>query len=95
MDHNLIVFDELPEDGVLTDSDGFPNQSMRDKFHGDWNKIYNTDFYYYYCEYCKGYIKGTMIHRGENSLAPLSGRLGTSSSCRRCSRELDFYGVVS
>jgi hypothetical protein len=94
-DHNLIVFDELPKDAVLTDSNGWPNESMRDKFKNDLDSLYDTDRYYYYCKECKGYVKGIMNEQGENSLGPLCGRLGKTYNCCRCGWELDFQGCIS
>lgn len=50
---------------------------------------------YHRCPRCKGYIEGHPVERREDSLAPLSGRRGVSSHCRRCDRELHFSGMVS
>ena len=47
------------------------------------------------CRYCGGWIEGIANSYHENTLAPLAGRKGTVEYCRRCGREISFFGMRS
>lgn len=49
----------------------------------------------YKCRYCGGWIEGQPNQYEEDTLAPLAGRRGTVKHCRRCGREIGFFGMVS
>lgn len=51
--------------------------------------------WYYFCPECDGWIEGHAIEKKEDTLAPLAGRRGTVSYCRRCAKQIAFFGVVS
>lgn len=50
---------------------------------------------YVKCPKCKGFVEGFPVDRSEDTLAPLSGRRGISTCCRRCGHEFRFSGLVS
>lgn len=49
----------------------------------------------YHCQYCDGWIDGRANRFQEDTLAPLAGRRGTAEHCRRCGREISFFGMRS
>ena len=49
----------------------------------------------YKCHYCDGWIDGRPYRYKEDTLAPLAGRRGTASHCRRCGQEIGFSGAIS
>lgn len=46
----------------------------------------------YYCPHCSGWIMGEPFQKSISNGRMLSGRLGHSDSCIRCSKEIAFQG---
>ncbi len=49
----------------------------------------------HHCKYCGGWIDGRSNSYRENTIAPLAGRRGTAEHCRRCGKEISFFGMYS
>jgi len=79
------VLEELPKKADWVSSD------KTKAYFKENNKI----VYYYYCQYCKGWINGVPNKYEENPLAPLAGRIGIVEHCIRCGVEIDFSGMCS
>lgn len=52
---------------------------------------------FHYCRYCGGWVPGEVTHDYEHTLAPyaLAGRDGDVYYCRRCGKEIAFFGMQS
>lgn len=52
---------------------------------------------FYLCPHCKGWIEGIVNAFPVNNLNPtqLAGRQGTEYYCRRCGKEIGFFGLMS
>ena len=50
---------------------------------------------FYECYWCRGWIEGEPMQENVDTIAPLSGRRGTVSYCRRCGKEIGFFGMMS
>lgn len=90
LDSDLPVYNKIPDNGIEVDCYGFVIDWVVLMDHEE--KIKNK---FCYCTRCNGYIPGTPIQEGENSIGPLCGRCGTSYRCRRCGKELAFNGYMS
>lgn len=94
-------FDDPPKDPTLKVSENLPDGvAESDSFHdlheayGFVGEEYKT---YHHCRFCGGWIEGHAHELEVNNLNTrrLAGRQGTEYYCRRCGRQIGFFGLMS
>lgn len=101
MPYRQVWFDEPPKDPTLKTHESLPDGITERHHLGDIREAYGYigEVYvsYHFCHFCNGWIEGHVRESEVNNLDTrrLAGRQGTEYYCRRCGRQIGFFGLMS